>query len=162
MENPTTTEVTEVVRYCNFDDDHVAKGYMESRIESEKRLISGRARENTLQVFRNHVSENLLDNDTSTELFNEIAEANGWTPVNSVRATYSVVVTMFGEVVAQFDGIEAEDEDDACDKVSTDLSFEVEIGVTTEYNGDTCSETVYPSSWKFDPSEYAEFEATEE
>ena len=103
----------------------------------------------TLQVLRGEVRNGDITSDYATDLHNKLASTIGFDEVESIQSTYSVTVSYNGEEIATFTGIEADDEDDATDKVSNDLEVEeVEISITVNYDGNSESATVSGDTYR--------------
>lgn len=104
--------------------------------------------ESILEVLREEVRSGDLTTEYATELHNKIAVEVGFSEVSSIQQTYTVSVSYNNEEVALFTGIEADDEDDAVDKVSSDLEVdEVEISITLSFNGTTAGSTISGDSY---------------
>jgi hypothetical protein len=83
-------------------------------------------RHETLAIFKAEVSAGTMTDEDAVELFNKIAVACGWeTAVASDLITrFRAEVSLLGETVLELDDIEADDEDDAKQKVLDDISFD--------------------------------------
>lgn len=140
METPTGLTV--------YTDEMLAEAVRESQVRAHdevKRVFA----ENTLEVLREEVRSGDLTTDYATDLHNKLASAIGFDEVSSVQNTYSVMVSYNGEEIATFTGIEADDEDDAVDKVNSDLEVEeVEISITIGFNGNSESATVSGDTYR--------------
>lgn len=91
-----------------------------------------------LQLFRSEVEEGNLTREYATDLYNGIASAIGFDTVESISSKWTVEAVYNDEVIAEFTDIEADSEEEAIDKVSSDLSVEeVEMTITIEYDGRT-------------------------
>jgi hypothetical protein len=131
-----------------YTDEMLAEAVRESQVRAHdevKRVFA----ENTLEVLREEVRSGDLTTDYATDLHNKLASAIGFDEVSSVQNTYSVMVSYNGEEIATFTGIEADDEDDAVDKVNSDLEVEeVEISITIGFNGNSESATVSGDTYR--------------
>jgi hypothetical protein len=92
-----------------------------------------------------------MSKDYAVELYNKIADENRWTHVDKIAVTYNVTVTLFGDSILFVENIEANDEDDACDKVTEDLDFsDIEVNFTVSALGEDASATVTDDSYYVD------------
>lgn len=131
-----------------YTDEMLAEAVRDSQTRAyneTKRVFA----ENTLQVLRGEARNGDITSDYATDLHNKLASAIGFDEVESIQSTYSVTVSYNGEEIATFTGIEADDEDDATDKVSNDLEVEeVEISITVNYDGNSESATVSGDTYR--------------
>ena len=117
--------------------------------------------ESTLDVFKGQVRDGSLGRDYATGLYNEIAEACGWDTVSSIASTYSVDVIYANETIGTFEGIEADSEDEASDKVMDELEVDnAVLSFTVSYGNDSLQAEIYPDT--YDISSDIELRATEE
>jgi hypothetical protein len=94
-------------------------------------------------IFKREVIEGNLDHDYALGLYNEIAQMCGFDEVDAIRRTYSATVSYQGEVVLELTSIEANDEDDAKDKIESDLTVEeATLSFTVSYGMDSQSADV--------------------
>lgn len=102
------------------------------------------------EVFVSEVSEGNLDRDYATGLFNAIAEKAGQPTIESIGGVYKATVSVFGNTLFEVE-VEADDEDDARDKVTEDISFEdIELSFTARFNGERGDGTVAEYEWDFE------------
>ena len=104
------------------------------RISSERSTASEWAvnslradnRHDTLAIFKSEVSAGSMTEEDALELFNKIAIACGWdtAEVSDLQTRFRAEVSLLGETVLELDDIEADDEDDARQKVLDDISFD--------------------------------------
>ena len=140
METPTGLTV--------YTSDDLATAISAAQVRSSESLKRTYAQE-TLEVLREEVRNGDLTTEYATDLHNKLASAIGFDEVSSIQSTYSVMVSYNGEEIATFTGIEADDEDDATDKVSADLEVEeVEISITIGFNGMSESNTVSGDTYR--------------
>ena len=112
-------------------------------------------------IFKGEVRESNMERDYATALYNTIAQKVGGTTVTTIGATYTVEIVYEGETVMTLNGVEAEDEDDATEKVSNDISVDdVELRFTISYGSDY--ETVESPYDSWDIITALEYNATEE
>lgn len=131
-----------------YTQDDLATAVTASQVRASESLKRTYAQE-TLEVLREEVRTGDLTTEYATDLHNKLASAIGFDEVSSVQNTYSVMVSYNGEEIATFTGIEADDEDDATDKVSNDLEVEeVEISITVGFNGNSESATVSGDTYR--------------
>ena len=103
-----------------------------------------------LMAFREYVQGSTEDNDkvAMLNLYNQIADAVGYTRISTLANKFNVVVEYNGTTVAEFSDIEADDEDEAVEEVRDNLEIEdAELSLTISYNGDTCNESVQMDTW---------------
>jgi PDZ domain-containing secreted protein len=117
---------------------------------------------NTKEIFHAEVREGNMERDYATALYNTIAEKVGTSTVTSIGGLYTVEISYEGDVIMTLNDIEAESEDEACDKVSEDLSVDdVQITFTVSVNGDyETVEAPYDRSYRI--QEQLEISATEQ
>lgn len=112
-------------------------------------------------VLRGQVTEGNLEREYANDLYTMMADEAGL-PNKTICGTYTVSVGYNGSTVATFRGIEANDEDDACDKVRDELEVDDPfVNITLGYDGN--SEPAEISlSWGYDLDLSFDFEAEEE
>lgn len=121
------------------------EGARKSATDYAKRIYA----DGTLEVLREEVANGDLEKDYAVELHNKLASVIGFDEVESIQQTYTVTVSYNGEEVTMFNNIEADSEDDAVDKVSSDLEVDdVEVSITLSYNGMTAGSTVSGDSYR--------------
>lgn len=83
-------------------------------------------RVDTLAVFKQEVLDGTMTDESAVELFNKVAIACGWetAEVSDMQTRFRAEVSLLGEVVLELDDIEADDEEDAKQKVLDDISFD--------------------------------------
>lgn len=114
------------------------------------------------EIFRGEVREGNMERDYATALYNTIAEQIGATTVTSIGGLYTVEISYEGDVVMTVEDVEADTDDEACDRVSDELSVdEVQITftVTVGSNYETV-EAPYDRSYRI--QEQLELSATEQ
>lgn len=113
-------------------------------------------------VFRSEVSESNMERDYATGLYNTIAEKIGGNTIESIGGVYSVEVTYDSTVVMVLNNIEADDEDEACDKARDGIEVDdVSISFTLCYEGEYEQvETSYDRAYTIQDN--LEYSATEE
>ena len=117
--------------------------------------------ESALDVFKSEVRDGSLGRDYATGLYNTIAEACGWDSVSSIASTYTVEVIYANKVIGSFEGIEADSEDEAQDKVMDDLEVDSPVlSFSVSYNGDSFQAEYEPDT--YDIQTEIELSATEE
>ena len=120
-----------------------------------------------LAWFKSEVVSGYIDKNVAVDIYNGLAEALGWATVTSIGSNYTVKVSIMGTDVFEITGVEADDEDEACDKVMDDLDFDdIELNFTISSNGDSAYGTVGDDSYNVDLAgilrEQAEASAYEE
>lgn len=78
-------------------------------------------RDSILAIFKDEVRNNNMTREYATDLFNQIASANGFDSIAKIQSTYTVFVTYMNEEVLEIPNVEANDEDDACEIVSNEI-----------------------------------------
>lgn len=104
---------------------------------------SNNLRNSALDWFKSEAKNGTMTREDATDIFNGLASALGWETVDSIQATYAVTVSVNGIEVGVFEGIEADDEDNACDLVIQEV--EAEATFNLDYSGQTIENTV--SAW---------------
>lgn len=113
------------------------------------------------EVLKDEVREDNLQRDYATSLYNTIAEKVGTPALSSIGATYQVEVIYEGDVIMTINGIEADDEDLACEAVSNDISVDdVELRFTISHGSDYETVEMPQDSW--DITQALDFNAIEE
>ena len=117
--------------------------------------------ESALYVFKSQIRDGHLGREYATMLYNELAEACGWDSVSSIASTYSVDVIYNNDVIGTFEGIEADSEDEATDKVMDDLEVtDAVLSLTVSCGSDSLQGEIYPDT--YDIATDIELRATEE
>ena len=108
-------------------------------------------RADVLAIFKAEVSAGTMTEEDAVELFNKIATACGWEHAeeSDLRTRFRAEVTLFGYTVLEISDIEADNEDEAKDKVESDISFdEVILKVNLSSLGE--SGDYRDSTWELD------------
>ena len=124
-----------------------------------------RSHARTLEVFKSEVREGNMERGYATELFNTIAEANGWETVSAIATTYTVLVSVFGMSVMEVEGVEAASEEDACEVVENDIEVaDLDVTFTLTSMGNLGYGSASGYDYDFDSviQEHIEFQASEE
>ena len=117
--------------------------------------------ETALDVFKGEVRDGSLGRDYATSLYNTIAEACDWATVSSISSTDTVEVIYANQVIGSFEGIEADSEDEAQDKVMDDLEVtDAVLSFTVSIGSDDMQGEIYPDT--YDIATDIELRATEE
>lgn len=85
-------------------------------------------------------ADNTMTKESAQELYDRFVNEAGLV-ARTIQSTYSVTVSVDDRVVGTFDGVEAEDADDACDIVTE--AVEAEMRLEISYNGVTLTDTIY-------------------
>ena len=107
-------------------------------------------RADTIAIFKEEADKTMTMED-ALELFNKIATACGWEHAeeSDLRTRFRAEVTLFGYTVLEISDIEADNEDEAKDKVESDISFdEVILKVNLSTLGE--SGDYRDSTWELD------------
>ena len=100
-----------------------------------------------LDWFKSEVRNGSMTKEDALGIFNGLADALGWDTVDTIASTYLVTVTINDLEIGTFDGVEADDEDDAVAQVLENLDAEATFEVS--FNGQTITET-YHGGWDMD------------
>lgn len=65
-----------------------------------------------------------VENDYAVDLYNTVASSVSQPRITSFKATYTVTVSVFGSTILEISDVEADDEDEACEKVADNLTVE--------------------------------------
>lgn len=107
-------------------------------------------RADVLAIFKEEAKSTMTEED-ALELFNKIATACGWEHAeeSDLRTRFRAEVTLFGYTVLEITDIEADNEDEAKDKVESDISFdEVILKVNMSSQGENGD--YRDSTWELD------------
>jgi hypothetical protein len=77
-----------------------------------------------MNVILEEVKNDVFSKDYGTELYNKIANACNWDEITNILPTYSASVEFNGQSILEISDIEADDEDDAQQKVWDSLSID--------------------------------------
>jgi hypothetical protein len=118
--------------------------------------------ENVVQVFKEFIESGTITATDAFAIYESMAYRNDWDRANPFTLKkYTVTVSYNGTDIAEFNDIEAEDEDSVIDHVRDNLSVDdVEVMFTVSLYG-ISHEGSANMSYEFDDSEL-EFEATEQ
>jgi hypothetical protein len=107
-------------------------------------------RADVLAIFKTEANSTMTEED-ALDLFNRIAIACGWdtAEASDLRTRFRAEITLFGYTVLEIEDIEADDEDEAKQKVEGDISFdEVELRVNLTALGENGD--YRDSTWELD------------
>lgn len=96
--------------------------------------------------FKSEARSGTMTKEDALSIFNGLADALGWDTVDSIASTYLVTVSINDLEVGTFDGVEADDEDEAVSEVLENLDAEAEF--TVSYGNQTITETY--SGWNLE------------
>ena len=103
-----------------------------------------------IKWFRSEVREGNMAKDDALGIYNGLAEALGWSTVDSITPLFTVVVSYNGMTIAEIEDIEADDSDSAEDEVRGELEVsDVEVSFTVVYGDRSYSENVN-TTYEFD------------
>jgi hypothetical protein len=120
-------------------------------VENVTARVEGQIQDSLITVFKREIGHGNMSKDYAVELYNKIADENRWTHVEKIAVTYNVTVTLFGDSILFVENIEANDEDDACDKVTEDLDFsDIEVNFSVSALGEDACATVTDDSYYVD------------
>lgn len=120
-------------------------------VENVTARVEGQIQDSLITVFKREIGHGNMTKDYAVELYNKIADENRWTHVSQIAVTYNVTVTLFGDSILFVENVEANDEDEACDKVTEELDFsDIEVNFTVSALGEDASATVSDDSYYVD------------
>ena len=124
------------------------------------RATTNDLRTKAIKYFHNEVREGNIYQEEAVGIYNGLAEALGWAPVDSLTNKFTVVVSYNGMDIGEFEDVEADSASDAEDEVRNDISVEdVDVSFTLNYGGQSCYGSVNMTyEWEDD----FEFTATEQ
>jgi len=99
----------------------------EARLEASTtttRNLNADISNKVMNVILEEVKNDVFSKDYGTELYNKIANACGWDEITSISPTYSASVEFAGQTILEISDIEADDEDDAQQKVWDSLQID--------------------------------------
>ena len=127
-----------------------------------KTIATNAVLDNVLTTFRSEVVGDNLERDYATSLYNQIAVKSGGTEIETIGGLYTVEVTYDSDVIYTVNGVEADNEDDACEQVSENISIDdVTLNFVISYDTDAEQvEVMYDRAYRIQES--LEFSASEE
>lgn len=137
-----------------YEESDIANRIDEARTTTEEwayNTLRASNRVDTLAVFKQEVLDGSMTDESAVELFNKVAIACGWdtAEVSDLQTRFRAEVSLLGETVLELDDIEADDEDDAKQKVLDDISFDnIEVRGDLTTLGDSGSFRV--GTWDLD------------
>lgn len=162
MENPTPQE--QVTETCTYGSNHIDREHYNTQVDWRAKLVDASNRDKVLEGIKSVVRDGILDKDTALTVFNTIADRAGWDTEDKIQCTYTVTVTAFGQEIGEFTGVEAYDEDEACELVQSNYDItSADLSLSVDYAGDCVEDSIdLTSGWSIDLNDYIEFEANEE
>jgi hypothetical protein len=135
------------------------------RIQRAKDNHNATVAETLLDTLKESVNDGICEKDYALELYNYVAKRMNWTTLNKWTSTYTVTVSFNGDIIAELEGIEGEDEDEAKEYVSDNFElWNVDATATFRINGNDYDLDV--SSIEHELYDYfmnnLDYEATEE
>ena len=136
-----------------YEESDIATRVEEERdraVEWARNSLRAENRADTIAIFKEEADKTMTMED-ALELFNKIATACGWEHAeeSDLRTRFRAEVTLFGYTVLEISDIEADNEDEAKDKVESDISFdEVILKVNLSTLGE--SGDYRDSTWELD------------
>lgn len=106
-------KVTEALNATYQDTDN--------RIQRAKDNLSYRISESLVDTLKYQIANDALDKTTAQDIYDAMKGAYDWTDASLTTNRYTVCVTLDGNLIAEVEGIEAQDEDEACDIVRDDF-----------------------------------------
>ena len=137
----------------------------ELRIQRTKDNLNATVAEKLLDTLKESVSDGICEADYALELYNYVAKHMDWTTLDKWTSTYTVTVSFNGDVVAEIEGVDGSDEDEAKEYVSDNIElWNVDAVATFRVNGNDYDLDV--SSIEHELYDYflqgLDYEATEE
>jgi len=144
--------------------DHITRAnaiaLADSRAELSRIQWTTTVQKNTLTALRGLVDEGTLTKYEAVETYNAIALNNGWASIENITSTFTVEVCYQGNVVLTVEGVEADDEDEACNTVLENLEIDnVRVKFEVSYDGHSDEADVWV--YDFDPTDELSAVATE-
>ena len=106
-------KVTEALNASYQDTDN--------RILRAKDNLSFSIAESLVETLKTYSETNDLDKTLAQEIYDSMKDKHQWADANLINNTYTVCVTLDGNLIAEVTDIEALDEDEACDIVRDDF-----------------------------------------
>ena len=107
------TKVTEALNQAHTDAD--------LRVHRAKTSLNEHISESLVETLKAYVESGDLDKTTAQDIYDAMKVKHLWADTNLTTNTYTVCVTLDGNLIAEVEGIEAQDEDEACDTVRDDF-----------------------------------------
>jgi hypothetical protein len=124
------------------------------RIQRAKDNLNATHAEGVLGALRDLADNGTLTNDEAIETYNTIADRLGWDNIETLMRKFTVAVNYKGYTVAEFEDVEAENEERAGEIVLEDADIEASISVTISYKGESGSYDIDIDSWELDDSDF--------
>lgn len=140
-----------IVLYGESDVTELKVVWEKQCVENVTARVEGQIQDSLITVFKREIGHGNMSKDYAVELYNKIADENRWTHVSQIAVTYNVTVTLFGDSILFVENVEADDEQDACDKVTEEIDFsDIEVNFTVSALGEDASATVGDDSYYVD------------
>jgi hypothetical protein len=91
------------------------------RVQRAKVILSETIAESLVETLKAYVESGDLDKTTAQDIYDSMRIKHIWADASLTTNTYTVSVTLDGNLIAEVEGIEAQDEDEACDLVRDDF-----------------------------------------
>jgi hypothetical protein len=115
--------------------DHISRANADALASAGRLMWTINVQKGITTALRALISEGTLTHYEALETYNTIADHNGWANIESISTTFTVEVCYNGDVVLTVYGVQADDDDSACNQVlenlevdNTRLKFEVSYG----------------------------------
>lgn len=158
------TEIQGVLFYTQEDvDTKVSELETASnmRVVRELAMLNDKISDGIVSVLKGEVVEGNMTLEYANELYDKFCDNVGLVR-KEITNTYEVTVYYEGNEVGTFSGVEARDEDSACEEVENNLDVDgITLTFQFSYNGDTNYAEIERSAYDFDTSDFS-FEANEE
>lgn len=107
------TKVTEALNQAHTDAD--------LRVHRAKVMLNEHISESLVETLKAYAETGDLDKTTAQDIYDTMKVKHLWADTSLTTNTYTVCVTLDGNLIAEVEGIEAQDEDEACDTVRDDF-----------------------------------------
>ena len=91
------------------------------RVQRAKTMLNEHISESLVETLKAYVESADLDKTTAQDIYDAMKSKHLWADASLTTNTYTVCVTLDGNLIAEVEGIEAQDEDEACDLVRDDF-----------------------------------------
>ena len=106
-------KVTEALNQAHEESD--------LRVQRAKANFHGVVSDSLVETLKAYVESGDLDKTTAQDIYDAMKVKHLWADASLTTNTYTVCVTLDGNLIAEVEGIEAQDEDEACDLVRDDF-----------------------------------------
>lgn len=129
----TQDEVDNKVREALISAQKSTDSAIQSAITARMKWLS----QDTLSALRGLLSDEVIDREQGTAVYNAIAEVAGWNTIDKLTRLFNVTVYYQNKSIGEFSDVEADDEDSAKDDVLENMEVEASISFSISYNNDS-------------------------